>query len=108
MKVKILGQFDYISGIDIEGKEIGDIEITEQEFKDIKAKNKCFDVEKQCVINYIPETINKIAELKNNLINTDYEAIKYAEGRMTGADYAPIGEQRQAYRDEINELEKQL
>ena len=55
--------------------------------------------------------INKqkqINELKQKLAQTDYQAIKYAEGRMSGAEYAPIGEQRQAWRDEINNLEKQL
>lgn len=47
----------------------------------------------------------RIAELKANLSATDYQAIKYAEGWMTAEEYAPIREQRQAWRDEINELE---
>lgn len=47
-----------------------------------------------------------IAQLKQNLDNTDYQAIKFAEGRMTAEKYAPIGEQRQAWRDEINRLEQ--
>lgn len=51
---------------------------------------------------------SRIAELKANLADTDYQAIKYAEGFITEADYAPIKAQRQAWRDEINALEAQL
>ena len=48
----------------------------------------------------------KIAELKYKLIETDYQAIKYAEGQLTEEEYAPIKAQRQAWRDEINLLEQ--
>lgn len=47
----------------------------------------------------------RINELKALLQATDYQAIKYAEGLITEADYAPIKTQRQAWRDEINRLE---
>lgn len=50
----------------------------------------------------------KIAELQLKLTQTDYQAIKYAEGEMTYAEYASIKEQRKAWRSEINELEKKL
>lgn len=50
----------------------------------------------------------RIKELKNLLAATDYRAIKYAEGQYTKTEYAPYKEQRQAYRDEINQLEKEL
>lgn len=49
-----------------------------------------------------------IQQLKNNLDNTDYQAIKYFEGYISEEEYAPIKAQRQAWRDEINELEKLL
>ena len=49
-----------------------------------------------------------IVQIKENLANTDYQAIKYAEGQISEEDYAPIKAQRQAWRDEINELEKIL
>ena len=39
---------------------------------------------------------DKILELKKNLSDTDYKAIKYAEGFITEEDYAPIKAQRQA------------
>lgn len=54
-----------------------------------------------------PSTEQKIADLKQNLGNTDYKAIKYAEGLTSEEEYAPIKAQRQAWRDEINALEGQ-
>lgn len=48
----------------------------------------------------------RIAELKALLSETDYLAIKYAEGWLTAEEYAPTKAQRQAWRDEINTLEK--
>ena len=48
----------------------------------------------------------RIAELKQKLQQTDYQAIKYFEGCLTDYEYEPIKTQRQAWRDEINELEK--
>ena len=50
----------------------------------------------------------KIAELKYKLMQTDYQAIKYAEGQLTEEEYAPIKAQRQAWRDEINLLESKI
>lgn len=50
----------------------------------------------------------RIYELKKYLSSTDYQAIKYSEGVMSEEEYAPIRAQRQAWRDEINELEKLL
>lgn len=49
----------------------------------------------------------KIPELKQKLADTDYKAIKYAEGELTEEEYAPIREQRRAWRQEINELENE-
>ena len=47
----------------------------------------------------------RISELKELLASTDYQAIKFAEGAISEEQYAPIREQRQAWRNEINELE---
>lgn len=47
----------------------------------------------------------QIAMLKQNLADTDYKAIKYAEGLISEQDYAEIKAQRQIWRDEINRLE---
>lgn len=51
------------------------------------------------------EYIAEIRELKRSLAETDYKAIKYAEGVMTDEDYQATGIQRQAWRRRINELE---
>lgn len=47
----------------------------------------------------------RIAELKAMLAESDYKAIKYAEGWLTGDEYAYTKAQRQEWRDEINALE---
>lgn len=51
------------------------------------------------------EKAAKIAALKQKLADTDYIAAKIAEGAATREEYADILAQRQAWRDEINELE---
>lgn len=48
----------------------------------------------------------EIAELKQKLFDTDYQAIKFAEGLLTAEEYAEMKAQRQAWRDRINELER--
>ena len=50
----------------------------------------------------------EIFELKEELSQTDYKAIKYAEGVMTDDEYQPVGIQRQAWRHRINELEEMI
>ena len=50
----------------------------------------------------------EITQLKANLSDTDYAAIKIAEGVATADDYADVLVQRQAWRDRINALEKEL
>lgn len=54
------------------------------------------------------EELKEIEVLKQKLIDTDYQAIKFAEGQMSEEIYLPIKEQRQAWRDRINELEAQI
>lgn len=51
---------------------------------------------------------DRIAELKQALLDTDYKAIKYAEGWLTEEEYEPIKVQRQVWRDEINALEAEI
>lgn len=48
----------------------------------------------------------EILSLKLKLAETDYQAIKYAEGVLTYDEYAPMKTQRQYWRDRINDLEK--
>jgi len=87
------------------------IEVTLEDLEQIGV-TKCFDVENNKVIEYdnSEEQAQKakqerIAELKQLLAASDYKAIKYAEGLISAEDYEPIKQERQAYRDEINQLE---
>ena len=95
--------------------QLFNIELTNEEFnnlmceqskgKELKVVNgKVVAVE--IVISQAEINKNKILELKNKLKETDYQAIKHFEGCLTDYEYEPIKAQRQAWRDEINELEK--
>lgn len=90
-----------------DGKEINRI-VAEEDF----TKQYCLEHNYTYEIEIQPEPItpilNRIAELKTNLSETDYKAIKYSEGLISDEDYAPIKAERQAWRDEINKLEQEL
>lgn len=47
----------------------------------------------------------EIQQLKKALSDSDYKAIKYAEGQISEDEYAVIKAERQGYRDRINYLE---
>lgn len=49
----------------------------------------------------------EVNQLKQALADSDYQAIKYAEGWLTEEQYAPIKAQREAYRERIRELENE-
>lgn len=53
-------------------------------------------------------TANRIAELKRNLADTDYVAIKIAEGVATAEEYSEVLASRREWRAEINRLEETL
>ena len=70
--------------------------------------------EREEILVYIPYTEDElermsaereIAELKQKLRDTDYQAIKYAEGAMSLVEYAETKALRQAWRERINVLE---
>ena len=54
------------------------------------------------------EIQGEINGYKQLLEQTDYKCLKYAEGSMSAADFAPIHAQRDEWREAINELEEQL
>lgn len=54
------------------------------------------------------QKLAEIEELKAELANTDYKAIKFAEGWLTDDEYATIKAERQALRDRINQLEREV
>ena len=90
------------------------IEVSIDDLKQIGI-TKCFDIENNCVIDYDntddvkrEKANERINELKKLLKDSDYRAIKYAEGCYTEEQYQPFKEQRQSWRNEINQLEAEL
>lgn len=55
-------------------------------------------------VHEIPTEI-KIAELKQNLRDTDEMALHFVEGILTAEEYEPIKQQRKEWLDEIKRLE---
>ena len=51
---------------------------------------------------------NQISTYKQMLSNTDYMALKHADGALTDDEYASIKAKRQGWRDQINNLEAKL
>ena len=60
------------------------------------------------VTNDIKEINSQINEYKRRLNNTDYMAIKYAEGAISAQDYEAMRTQREAWRANIRYLENEL
>lgn len=53
------------------------------------------------------EASKRIPELKQLLADSDYKAIKFAEGELSAEEYATTKAQRAAWRAEINALQEQ-
>jgi len=79
-----------------ETKQVTYVEMTQEEID--KAEAEAVIAQKQ----------TELAELKQQLADTDYKAIKYAEGQITEEEYSETKEQRQAWRERINELESEM
>lgn len=54
------------------------------------------------------ECLSEIGRLKGELAESDYKAIKYAEGWISAEEYAEVRAERQKIRDRINELESEI
>lgn len=91
-------------------------EITvEKDGKTVTQKKRRYEADDyETVLMYIPfrteTTRDKIASLKSKLSATDYKVIKCAECQLLGEempyDVTELHEERQAIRDQINELEQ--
>lgn len=99
----------------------GYVEVSDEDFEKLVNHELCWEnevlvpytktaeeieTEQRQAINV--DIMQRIAELKSKLAETDYRAIKYAEGALTEAEYAETKAQRTAWRDEINQLESEL
>lgn len=61
----------------------------------------CLEYDEQQRVQYA-----RIQQLKGMLYQTDYKALKYADGALSEEEYAPVRAERQAWRDEINKIEE--
>mgnify|MGYP006967161806 CR=1 FL=1 len=78
--------------------------------KKVKQTEKFIDlvgVTKEEIAELQPTVEQQIEFLKQKLKDTDYKAIKYAEGAISEQEYAEIKALRQSWRDEINRLESE-
>lgn len=75
-------------------------------YEDGKVMHRTEDelAEERSIIQAERDRQNRLAELHQLLRDTDYIAAKIAEGAATREEYADVISQRQAWRDEINEL----
>lgn len=59
-------------------------------------------------IEEINRRIIKLSELKTQLMQSDYKAIKHSEGLLSDEDYAPIRAEREAIRQQIRAIEENV
>lgn len=86
--------------------EIGNyVEITEEEYITFRSQQNSKGNHDQTEVDI---NRKKIADLKELLDSSDYKLCKYLDGDMTEEDYAPIRQQRHAWRVEINRLEAEI
>lgn len=119
----LLDEQGYFTGnYAVEGKIVGGVEISElPPYEDMKKQISCkfenekwiFDEEKyQEILNRETEEKKqaKIKELQSELNESDYKIIKCNEYKLAGLelpyDIEELHKQRQALRDEINELQE--
>lgn len=88
----------------IEGQEAYDEEEKIQVYIPY-TKKELDDIEKKYKIEGLTDTMNIY---KQELSNSDYEAIKYAEGWFTEEEYEPIRTNREQIRVKIRELEDEI
>lgn len=79
--------------------------ITYEMFKKVHPLAQGLEEEKDIRKYYLREYINNI---KRELNDNDFRAIKYFEGWYTEEEYKPIKEYRESLREKIRELEKEL
>ena len=111
MKV-LLDKNNYVTDYAILGDIVGSIEVEmpegfEENFEAFKYENGklVFDASYNEHLARVQQASAEIKTLKQLLSESDYKALKYAEGIISEEEYAPVKAQRQAWRDRINELE---
>lgn len=114
-----LNNEEYIDGFSDTENEVYNtaFEVEEDDIDELSAcSGQCFKIEngiavrKKDVTEYLLEwetkkkNAKRIKMLKNLLAETDYKAIKFAEGLISPEEYETIRQERQTWREEINLL----
>lgn len=86
-------------------EEVNYIAISQEEFERLTYVEPYSPTEEQIQIQ---TKRARIAELKSKLRETDYVALKLAEGETTKEEYADVFANRVAWRAEINQIEEEL
>jgi len=110
-----IGEFNSQDFPEIPGKGI---EVTDEDLYKLRIRMVKFSTDPEGKTILVPndpteenrkrEATERISELKKLLRDSDYQAIKYAEGVISASDYIPIKAKREMWRKEINDLEKIL
>lgn len=97
------GVYMQLLGIELSYKEFDFLMCEQAKGKELKVVDgKVVVVER--IITEEEKRFQEIDKLKKLLANTDYQAIKFAEGYLSAEEYEPMKIQRQEWRDRINEL----
>jgi len=92
----------------IDGIDTPEMVVSDEEFEAaeclVRIINDDFFFGKTNEEKIVEENEKKISVLKYQLAETDYVAVKIAEGSATKSEYASVIAQRQAWRKEINDL----
>ena len=92
------------------GKFENGIPLSDVEFSDIDdwpyLKDKCPHKTQEMIDR--ENAIQELNQLKKQLSDTDYKAIKFAEGEINPEDYLPIKNQRAEWRAKINQLQAEF
>ena len=93
----------------IDGIEQADLEIDDNEFKKaggiVRMINGGIVLGKTAEEKQVEQNAARVQVLKRHLADTDYIAVKIAEGSATKNDYAQKIAERQAWREELRTLE---
>ena len=79
------------------------IALQAQKQNQIERSNRIFQLREEIML-----AKRNISDYKRKLSNSDYKLFKYLEGKLTSAEYAPIGVERDNWRAQINTLEEEV
>lgn len=104
-KVEEQSHYEVIRVYDNGGKDVKKvIDVPKVEAKE--AYDEYEDILVLKPLNEVESALRQIDDYKQKLFDTDYQAIKFAEGELTEQQYQSTKAQRQEWRNKINELEK--